>query len=45
MIQMEENAYFQICALQIQHGGQNGRQEDRTYKLTYRSKFGVSLCL
>jgi hypothetical protein len=43
MKQMEENTYFQICALQIQHDGQDGRQETRTYKLTYRSKFCVFL--
>jgi hypothetical protein len=42
---MEENTYFQICALQIQHGGQSGRQETETYKLTYTSKSGVFPCV
>jgi hypothetical protein len=42
---MEENTYFQICALQIQHGGQSGRQETESYKLTYTSKFGVFPCV
>jgi hypothetical protein len=38
MLKMEENTYFQICALH--HGGQDSHQETKTYKLTYKSKFG-----
>jgi hypothetical protein len=41
MIKMVENTYFQIRAFHIQHGGQDVRQETKTYKLTYKSKFGV----
>jgi hypothetical protein len=41
MIEVEENTYFQICALQIQYGGQDGRQETTTYKLTYTKEFCV----
>jgi hypothetical protein len=32
MIKMEENTHFQIYDHQIQHGGQDCRQETKTYK-------------
>jgi hypothetical protein len=38
---MQENTYFQIRALQNQHGGQDVRQETKTYKLTSTSKYGI----
>jgi hypothetical protein len=39
MLKMEENTYLQRCALY--HGGQDSHQKTKTYKLTYKSKFGI----